>query len=51
MAVEGAVTEWDSAPASDQEAKVFSVPPEVCGEVVAMVWLEPIDQVKVCVLV
>jgi hypothetical protein len=39
------------APASDQVANVFWVPPEVCGEVVAMVWLEPTFQVSVWVLV
>lgn len=41
-----AVTECEIAPPSDQEANVFWVPLEVCGEVVAMVWLEPAVQLK-----
>jgi len=46
-----AVTECDIAPPSDQDAKVFCVPPEVCGDVVAMVWLSPMFHVRLCVLV
>ena len=46
--LEDAVTECESAPPSDHEVNVFWVPADVCGEVVAMVWLEPSVQVRDC---
>lgn len=48
--VEDAVTVCESAPPSDQAAKVYCVPVEFCGEVVAMVCVAPTVQVRVCVL-
>jgi len=52
VALEGAVTECEIAPASDQLANVYCVPATgVCGEVVASVWFVPVVHVSVCVLV
>jgi hypothetical protein len=51
VTLELAVTEWEIAPASDQEVNVFCVPVDTCGEVVTMVCVEPTVQLKVCVLV
>lgn len=49
MADEGAVTECEIAPPSDQLLNTCSVPPEMaCGEVVAMVCDDPTTQLKVC---
>ena len=47
--VEGAVTEWEIAPPSDHAEKVSCVPARFWGEVVAMVWVAPTVQVRVCV--
>ena len=47
-AVAGVVTECEIAPASDQLANTKRVPPEPCGEVVAIVWLLPGTQLKFC---
>jgi hypothetical protein len=41
VTLELAVTEWEIAPASDQEVNVFCVPVETCGEVAAMVCVVP----------
>ena len=49
MALVGAVTECEIAPPSDQAEKVSCVPARFCGELVAMVWLEPTVQVRLCV--
>ena len=49
MVVEDAVTECEIAPLSDQAEKVSCVPARFCGEVVAMVWLEPTVQLRLCV--
>ena len=48
VVVEDAVTVCEIAPPSDQAEKVSCVPARFCGEVVAMVWLAPTVQVRVC---